>query len=466
MSKLLICDDDMGIRRTLQLHLESQQHEIKTATNAEAGIQLAAVFQPDIIILDIRMQGKSGIEALPDFKEVCAHSRIIMITAFQDMQSTISAMQNGADEYLHKPIDLDEFDQAINTALAQHQTAQNPEAFETLNIPDNFGNSMVGSSNAMKQVYKTIGRIAKTKASVLITGESGTGKEMVARAIHQAGMSEHAPFVALNCAALVDNLLESELFGHKRGAFTGAVSDQAGKFALAQGGTLFLDEVGELSTHIQAKLLRVLQEKTYTPLGGKHECHADVRIISATNLNFSQAIEDKHFREDLYYRLQVVQIELPSLYERKDDLKDLVPALLYRANKELGTKISKITKSAMDLLTDYHWPGNVRELENTLIKAVALCPSELLTEDLFSDIKVKLDSPPHSETYNINPQAQDSSLQQIEFSHVKHVLSQVNNHKGKACDILQISRPRLQRILEKEVKEEKRSLDEQGKRVI
>lgn len=450
MSKLLICDDDQGIRRTLQLHLESQQHDVKTANNAEIGIEITREFQPDVIILDIRMQGQSGIDAIPFLKQASPHSRIIMITAFQDMQSTISAMQNGADEYLHKPIDLDEFDQAINTALAHHLAEQDQDAFETLNIPDNFGNSMVGSSNAMKQVYKSIGRIAQSKASVLITGESGTGKEMVARAIHQAGMPSHAPFVALNCAALVDNLLESELFGHKRGAFTGAVSDQAGKFALAQGGTLFLDEVGELSAQIQAKLLRVLQEKTYTPLGSKTEYQADVRIISATNLNFEQAIEEKRFREDLYYRLQVVQIQLPSLVDRKEDLKDLVPALLYRANKELGTKISKITKAAMDLLSDYHWPGNVRELENTLIKAVALCPSELLTEDLFIDIQQKRHPNTSVDTYQVSPDTQDSSLQQIELSHVRHVLSQVNNHKGKACEILQISRPRLQRILERE----------------
>ena len=452
MSKLLICDDDQGIRRTLQLHLESQGHEVRTTCDAESGIRLAPIFLPDVIILDIRMQGQSGIDALPSFKYVSPQSRIIMITAFQDMQTTISAMQNGADEYLHKPIDLDEFDQAINTALAQHLAEQDKEAFETFTIPDNFGNAMVGSSNVMKQVYKTIGRIAHTKASVLITGESGTGKEMVARAIHQAGMPNNAPFVALNCAALVDNLLESELFGHKRGAFTGAVCDQAGKFALAQGGTLFLDEVGELSAQIQAKLLRVLQEKTFTPLGSKHECFADVRIISATNLNFEQAIEEKRFREDLFYRLQVVQIALPSLSERQSDLKELVPALLYRANKELGTKINKITKTAMDLLAEYHWPGNVRELENTLTKAVALCPSELLTDDLFSEIKYKLGQQNPQSPYPINTQVQDSSLQQIEASHVRHVLTQVNNHKGKACEILQISRPRLQRILEREGK--------------
>ena len=450
MSKLLICDDDQGIRRTLQLHLESLHHEVRTASDAETGIPLAKAFQPDLIILDIRMQGLSGIDALPYFKKASPACRIIMITAFQDMQSTISAMQNGADEYLHKPIDLDEFDQAINTALAQQRAQQNPDTLTTLNVPDHFAHAMVGSSNAMKQVYKTIGRIAHTKATVMITGESGTGKEMVARAIHQAGMSKDAPFVALNCAALVDNLLESELFGHKRGAFTGAISDQLGKFALAQGGTLFLDEVGELSAQIQAKLLRVLQEKTYTPLGSKHECHADVRIICATNLDFTSAIEEKRFREDLYYRLQVVQIALPSLAERKEDLQELVPALLYRANKELGTKINKITQTAMTLLSRYHWPGNVRELENTLTKAVALCPSELLTDDLFDDILTKVKGKTVTENYEVKPYTQDSSLQQIEFYHVKQILSQVNNHKGKACEILQISRPRLQRILERE----------------
>lgn len=439
MSKLLIVDDDTGISRTLQLHYQSEGFQVNVANCVDDGVNVAAQFLPDVIILDIRMEGKSGIEGLPEFKAACPQARIIMITAFHDMDSTIAAMQEGADEYIHKPIDIDELDQAVTTALEYHASTHQA----SVSIPDTFGRSMVGSSHAMKEIYKTIGRVAMTNASVMITGESGTGKEMVARAIHNARRSDSAPFVALNCAALVENLLESEMFGHKKGAFTGAISDQAGKFELASGGTLFLDEVGELSSQIQAKLLRVLQEKEFTPIGGKSAQQTSARIISATNIDFEQAILDKSFREDLFYRLQVVRIHIPPLRERPDDLSELIPALLARANKELNTKVSKVALDAMDLLCAYPWPGNVRELENTLTKAVALCPGDILTIDLFDELRART---PVDEA---KAKLTDLSLQDMEYQHAIAVLNSVDGHKGKACEILKISRPRLQRILEK-----------------
>ncbi|WP_367989576.1 sigma-54-dependent transcriptional regulator [Vibrio sp. NTOU-M3] len=438
MSKLLIVDDDTGISRMLQLHY-SEQHDVKTAHCVDDGVSIARDFCPDVIILDIRMEGKSGIEGIAEFKAISSSVRIIMITAFHDMDSTITAMQKGADEYIHKPIDIDELDQAVATAI-EYRASTHQDA---LTIPDTYGHSMVGSSHAMKEIYKTIGRVALTNASVMITGESGTGKEMVARAIHNAGRPSGSPFVALNCAALVENLLESEMFGHKKGAFTGAISEQAGKFELANQGTLFLDEVGELSPQIQAKLLRVLQEKEFTPLGGKQPVRTSARIISATNIDFEQAINDKQFREDLFYRLQVVKIHIPPLRERPEDLHDLIPALLARANKELGTKVTKVALDAMDTLCRYPWPGNVRELENTLTKAVALCPGDILTADLFEELKTDLITQEDSNT------SANLSLQDIEYHHVLKVLESVNGHKGKACEILKISRPRLQRILEK-----------------
>ncbi|MGF1911295.1 sigma-54 dependent transcriptional regulator [Vibrio kasasachensis] len=439
MSKLLIVDDDAGISRTLQLHYQSQNFEVSTANCVDAGVEIAQTFQPDVIVLDIRMEGKSGIEGIVDFKAVSPESRIIMITAFHDMESTISAMQEGADEYIHKPIDIDELDQAIEKALQYHVSSNQ----DVVTIPDNFGRSMVGSSHAMKEIYKTIGRVALTNASVMITGESGTGKEMVARAIHNAGRREGSPFVAINCAALVENLLESEMFGHKKGTFTGATSDQLGKFELANKGTLFLDEIGELSPQIQAKLLRVLQEKEFTPLGGKQPIKTSARIISATNIEFEQAIEAKSFREDLFYRLQVVKIHLPPLRERQEDLEALIPALLARANKELGTRISKVAVDAMALLCKYSWPGNVRELENTLTKAVALCPGDILTADLFEDLRSE-----QSVNDARDQPVGDLSLQDMEYRHTLKVLESVDGHKGKACELLRISRPRLQRILE------------------
>lgn len=441
MSKLLIVDDDKGISRTLQLHFQSQYHEVKTAHCVDEGLLIADDFQPNIIVLDIRMEGKSGLEGIVEFKDRCPATRIIMITAFHDMDSTIEAMQRGADEYIHKPIDLDEIDNAVGSAL-QYQASSEQD---TVAIPSSFRHGMVGSSHAMKEVYKTIGRVALTNASVMITGESGTGKEMVAKAIHAAGRPTNSPFVAINCAALVENLLESEMFGHKKGAFTGAISDQAGKFELAKNGTLFLDEIGELTLPIQAKLLRVLQEKEFTPLGSKSAVKANTRIIAATNVDFEQAIKSKTFREDLFYRLQVVQIHLPPLRERKQDLNDLIPALLARANKDLGTKVSQVARDAMDALCRYDWPGNVRELENMLTKAVALCPGDILTLDLFKDIVT-----PEDQETDVTLSCQmntEQSLQDMEYQYVMQVLNSVTGHKGKACDILKISRPRLHRIL-------------------
>ncbi|MCG7587308.1 sigma 54-interacting transcriptional regulator, partial [Photobacterium sp. OFAV2-7] len=237
---------------------------------------------------------------------------------------------------------------------------------------------------------------------------------------------------------------ESEMFGHKKGAFTGAVSDQPGKFELANNGTLFLDEVGELALPIQAKLLRVLQEKEFTPLGSKLAYKTNARIITATNLDFEQAIKDKTFREDLFYRLQVVRIHLPPLRERREDLNDLIPALLARANRDLGTKVSKVAQDAMAALCAYDWPGNVRELENILTKAVALCPGEILTLDLFADIAPDLGSK-NEASVDITAK----SLQDIEYQHVIRILESVEGHKGRACEILKISRPRLQRIIER-----------------
>ncbi|WP_017219860.1 sigma-54-dependent transcriptional regulator [Moritella dasanensis] len=449
MCKLLIVDDDKGIRRTLELHFETQDHDVKTANSVDDGLVIAQVFMPNIIILDIRMEGKSGLEGISEFKQLCPNARIIMITAFHDMQSTIEAMQNGADEYIHKPLDLDEIDGAVSSALQY----QNSSTLDAISIPDSGGNSIVGCSRAMKEIFKNIGRVAMTNASVMITGESGTGKEMVAKAIHNAGNKTAQPFVAINCAALVETLLESEMFGHKKGSFTGAVNDQMGKFELAQDGTLFLDEVGELAGSIQAKLLRVLQEKEFTAVGGKFSQTTNARIICATNIDFAQAIKDKTFREDLFYRLQVVRIHIPPLRERKEDLPILIPALLARINRDLDTQINQVARDAMEALCAYDWPGNVRELENLLTKAMALCPGKILTQDLFEGIAPQPTDLDHASSTNLGLLAQQGiaelSLQDLELQYTVEVLERVAGHKGKACDILKISRPKLQRILER-----------------
>lgn len=441
MSQILIVDDDIASCRMLQYHFDSQNHQIQIAHSVNEALEKSGQVMPEIIILDIRMPGKSGLEGLPDFKQVCPNARIIMITAFHDMDSTIQAMQNGADDYIHKPIDIDELDDSVAKVLSSSHSD------EDILINPSFGsgiNTMVGRSRDMKEIFKTIGRVAPSPATVLITGESGTGKELVAQAIHHASTHKNGPFVAINCAALVETLLESDMFGHERGAFTGATHRQTGKFTMANDGTIFLDEIGELSLTMQAKLLRVLQEKEFIPLGSKSAQKTNARIIAATNINLEKSVKAGHFREDLFYRLQVVNIHIPPLRERKVDIPDLIQTLLSRINKDMRRSINRVSIEVIDCLQQYEWPGNVRELENVLMKAVALCSHDFITCDLLPQI-----------IHNQNQQSvrptekpdHEMSLQDMEKQHVKQVLEFTQWHRGHACDILGVSRPRLRRFI-------------------
>lgn len=458
MAHLLIIDDDIASCRTLRLHFRAQQHTVEIAHSVDEGIAagLAMESPPQIIILDIQMPGRTGLEGLPDFSHHFPAAHIVMITAFHDMESTIQAMQNGANDYIHKPIDIDELDRAIARLLAQ-----NFDQGEMVETPSSSNPStMVGHSSAMREVFKTIGLVARSPATVLITGESGTGKELVANAIHAAGDHPNGPFVAVNCAAVVETLLESDLFGHEKGAFTGAVTKQPGKFELASGGTIFLDEIGELSPNMQAKLLRVLQEKEFIPVGGKHPLQANARVIAATNINFEERVKSGEFREDLFYRLQVVTIHLPPLRERKEDLLDLVRSLLERINHELGRNVNQISLEVMNCFQEYDWPGNIRELENLLTKLVALSSGESITVDLLPEnICLQWGVPAH-ETPRTEEERQSDhssgadhpsptyrSLQEVEREHVLRVLDATGWHKGKSCEILGVSRPRLRRLI-------------------
>jgi DNA-binding NtrC family response regulator len=447
MSNILIIDDDKASCRMLQMHFKSQGHMVTLAHSVDEGLSKSPEISPEIIILDIRMPGRSGLEGLPDIKQQFTHSRVIMITAFHDMNSTIQAMKEGADDYIHKPIDLTELDNAVNKALTAHYGIDDIE-MQSVGFSDSSLNTMVGSSSAMRDIFKIIGRVSQSPATVLITGESGTGKELVARAIHFSSDRASGPFIAINCAALVETLLESDMFGHEKGSFTGAVNKQMGKFALANNGTIFLDEVGELSLSVQAKLLRVLQEKEFIPVGGKESQKTNARIIAATNVNFAEQVEKGQFREDLFYRLQVVNIHIPPLRERKEDVFDLTQTLLARANKEMNRDVNRISVDVMQALHDYEWPGNIRELENIIIKSVAMSPSDIITADLLPD---KIINTIHIEDpKNASESEQDLcslSLQDLEKKHVQRVLVSTNGHKGKTCDILGVSRPRLRRLI-------------------
>ena len=445
MANILVVDDDEASCRTLKLHLNAVGHEVSIAHSVDEGLVQAAASGPQLIILDIRMPGKSGLEGLPEFKRISPAPRVIMITAFHDMESTIEAMQKGADDYIHKPIDIDELDSAIYKILNQ---SREEDAVLDARASDAEPLTMVGRSRAMKEVFKTIGLVAKSPATVLISGESGTGKELVARAIHRSGEHPEGPFVAINCAALVETLLESDMFGHEKGAFTGAISRQEGKFALAQNGTIFLDEVSELSPAMQAKLLRVIQYKEFTPLGASSSQTTNARIIAATNVDLGERVRNGAFRDDLYYRLQVVNINLPPLRQRKEDLMDLVQTLLGRINKELCRNVSHVAREVLQHFESYHWPGNVRELENVLMKAVALSPGDTLTSDLLPHEVVKAgDDRNEAAAKNPDSQLKDLSLEEMEKLHVSRVLESVNWHKGHACEILGVSRPRLRRMI-------------------
>ena len=444
MSNILIVDDDAASCRTLQLHLRGQGNEVSIAHSVDEGLEGCRRTKPDLLILDIRMPGRSGLEGLPDFKRELPALKIIMITAFHDMESTIEAMQKGAEDYIHKPIDIDELDVAIGKMLSADSTGEHLIA--TRAATEDSRLTMVGRSRAMKEIFKTIGMVAQSPATVLITGESGTGKELVARAIHRAGGHPDGPFVAVNCAALVETLLESDMFGHEKGAFTGAVVKQDGKFTLARGGTIFLDEISEISPAMQAKLLRVLQYKEFTPLGAKQVQSTDARIITATNVELERKVREGLFREDLYYRLQVVTIHLPPLRERKEDLMDLVQTLLDRINRELHRNITYITRDAVACLETYDWPGNIRELENVLMKTVALSHGNTLSRELLPSHLCNEQWSPSADKPRAKP-IEQRSLEEMERDHIQRVLDATGWHRGQACEVLNISRPRLRRMI-------------------
>ncbi|MCH7696504.1 MAG: sigma-54-dependent Fis family transcriptional regulator [Proteobacteria bacterium] len=443
MSNLLIIDDDVASCRTLQLHFRSQGHIVNIANSSEEGLAAAKVSIPDVIVLDIRMPGKDGLEVLPEFKKVYPDTPVIMITAHQDMDSTITAMQRGADDYIHKPIDIHELDDAMAKALSRNKFV-NGDMSVVNGAGAGLGNgTMFGSSRLMKEVFKTIGLVASKPVNILITGESGTGKELVARAIHDACLQSSGEFVAVNCAALVETLLESELFGHEKGAFTGAISKQIGKFAIADNGTIFLDEISELSLIMQAKLLRILQEKEYVPLGGNKPQISNARVIAATNADLSDKVKKGLFREDFFYRLQVVTIQLPPLRERKEDILGLVQTMFTRINRDMHRKIDRLSMDVIESFQSYDWPGNVRELENVLTKAVALCTGDIITrEHIPKEIcgweRVELNN---SKTIT------EKTLDDIEKEHVARILEATDWHRGKACKILGVSRPKLRRMI-------------------
>ena len=379
---ILIADDEDLIRQVLHDTLTEQGYHVEavaTGSQAWSAVQEQAF---DLAFVDIRMPGLNGLALLQKTQAAQIDLPIIIMTGQTTLTNAIEAMKHGAFDYLPKPFDLDDVHALVSHVIEAKRLTANTE--RPLPAIQGRDEQIIGSGAAMQQVYKTIGRIVRSDATVLLQGESGTGKELVAKVIHHYSARWRAPFIGVNCSAIPLDLLESELFGHERGAFTGAVERHAGKFEQAAGGTLFLDEIGDMPPSLQAKLLRVLQEREFTRVGGSQALQADVRIIAATNQDLAAAVKEKRFREDLYFRLRVVPITLPPLRQRREDIPELTAYFLDKITQEVGTSATGITPEAQALLTHYSWPGNVRELENTLLRAAVLSPSPLLTPADFS----------------------------------------------------------------------------------
>ncbi len=442
MEKILVIDDDQSIRKTLTSYLKKQNYEVLSADNGKAGIDIVKSELPDLVITDIRMPGADGFEVLNNVKEIDPHIHVIIITAFDDMQTTVKAMQQGAYDYIEKPLEIENLKITIKRALENKKLSDKLNTFVNEKTEEYLvGNTLIGKTPQMRQVYKKIGQVSSSRVTVLIEGESGTGKELVARAIHYSGVTKTHPFVAVNCTALTESLLESELFGHVKGAFTGSIRDKKGKFELAGEGTIFLDEISEISPNLQVKLLRILQQKEFEKVGGELLIPMKARIIAATNKNLNELVKAGKFREDLYFRLKVFSIDIPSLRERIEDIPFLVSHFLNKINLELHKNVNKIPEEVMELLKNNYWVGNVRELENTLMQAVVLSSDDvLLKENILLRKSGQLSAMPED---NQSIKTEFISLEELEKRHIKNILEALKWDKNKAHKILGISLPTL-----------------------
>jgi two-component system response regulator AtoC len=433
MKSILIIDDDALIRKTLSAHLARQGFDVQTAEDGESGLRMHGEMSPDLVLLDIRLPDTDGLDVLRRIREKAGRATVVMMTAYDDMKTTVEAIKLGAFEYLVKPLDYVALDLTVATAFQVRALEEKISYLVEEKQKEYTIDAIVGRSAPMRSVFKLIGSVANTRTNVLIQGESGTGKELVAKAIHYNSPYRDEPFIVINCSAIQDTLLESELFGHVKGAFTDAVCETKGKFEIAGRGTLFLDEVGDVSPNLQSKLLRVIETRDFMKVGGERVLKTEARIIAATNQNLRALIEAGKFREDLYYRLKVVEINLPALRDRREDIPGLVSYLLEKINRELRKTVRKVPPDVMKILAETPWRGNVRELENALIRAVILAKG---------DVVLKENLPLESEERK--PFARELvSLEEVEKDYIQHVLAAVKGSKTRASQILKISRPTL-----------------------
>ena len=441
---ILIIDDDTSLRRVLEYNLQEAGYAVATAASGEEGLERFDEVNPTLVITDMKMPGMDGMQVLKAVKERSPETLVMVITAFGTVDIAVEAMKAGAYDYITKPFNRDELRLTVAKALRLSGLEdENKRLKSELADRVDFG-AMVGSSAAMEKVFQIVRKVADSEASVLITGESGTGKELVARSIHTHSGRKNGPFVAINCAAIPRDLLESELFGHVKGAFTGAIRDKTGKFALADGGTIFLDEVGELPLELQPKLLRALQERTIEAVGGTRELKLDVRVVAATNLDIEKAISDGTFREDLYYRLAVIPIHLPPLRQRRND----IPLLLRHFCGKYGAENVRIDQPALERLTAYGWPGNVRELENLVERLLIMRNDDTISDGDLPD-KIRNGAAAASQAGVINLPDEGYSLEQLEREVVVQALERNAWNQTAAARFLRIPRHTLIYRMEK-----------------
>jgi len=432
LRKILVIDDEQNIRKMLTRVLSPEGFIVKEANNGLEAIKRLQEENYSLVLLDLKMPGLNGIETLKEIRENDLNLPVIMMSAYGSIPEAVEAMKLGALDYLIKPFDIEELKIIINRAIKQYELeVENIYYREEEEKRFNF-DEIIGKSSSINKVLEMVKSVASTPATVLVTGENGTGKELIARAIHKNSLRKNSPFVVVNCVAFSPNLLESELFGHEKGSFTGAIAKRIGRFEMANGGTIFLDEIGEMDLTIQTKLLRFLQEREFERVGSSRTIKVDVRILSATNKDLKKEIEERRFREDLFYRLNVFNVDVPPLRERKEDIPLIVEHLTGKYNKILNKKVKKVSAKAMELLLDYNYPGNIRELENIIERSMIMAKDEIIDEKYFNFIS--------KEEYI----EKKGTLKETEKELIIKYLIQNKGNRTKTAEILGISRRSLQ----------------------
>lgn len=443
-AQILIVEDDQKMRLALREIMANEGYSVDTVENGEAALERAGGKGYDLVITDLKLPGIDGMNVLRAIRASRPETGVVIITAYATVDTAVEAMRDGAEDYISKPFNLDEIRLIVKKVLEKKALVDDNKLLRSQLKKKYSYENVVGNSEAMIEVYKTIDKVKDSKATVLILGETGTGKELVARAIHYNSIRSDKPFIPVNCAALTESLLESELFGYVKGAFTGAIKDKQGVFETADGGTVFLDEIGDISLRLQQVLLRVLENGEIQPVGSTKRKKVDVRVLAATNRNLEELMETSAFRADLYYRLNVISLRLPSLVERREDIAALAGYFLTKYSAENNKAIKGISKEALRALERYDWPGNVRELENVIERATLLENADEITlESIPEKIRTSLDKPPVALDEDLK------TLEEVGRAYIIRVLEKTGGNKAKASDILGINRTSLWRMMQR-----------------